>query len=369
MKKTLLTLLMITSLGIYTTHAQITIYDTDVVGAGDVVEQAHDTLPGGLTIGPGGASQTWNFSSLSEDGLDTTFFQNPAGMPGSSNYPLANIGMTDTKEDSSWMYLTKNTLGLFVVGMSQYQNGQLINIPLTTTIITFPSTMGTNYSGNWNGILFTFPLGIDPDGPGPLPTIDSLRISRDATLNSNIDGWGNVTTPFGTFPSLRQIVTEENVDTTWTLAGGNWTVIDPFVAGIFGIDAVTYDTTRTARWWTDDPTSRFPIVEMSYEADGTVNNIDWQKSAPTVSVSEVKLTNDVAVYPNPAINEITIETSLTQNNSIEIIDVSGKLVSTFSFKNRKLTLAVADFDDGIYFYKIYDVNKKVLHTSKFVVAK
>jgi hypothetical protein len=370
MKKTLLTLLMIASVGIYSLQAQITVYDTDVVGVGDIVEQASDTLPGAITIGSGGASQTWNFSAINEDVLDTLSFKNPAGLPGSTNYPLANIGMTDTEEDSSWMYLTKNTLGLFVVGMSQYQNGQLLNIPLASTIITFPSTMGTSFGGTWNGTLYTFPLGIDPDGPGPLPTIDSVKVTRDATLSSNVDGWGNVTTPFGTFPSIRQMVSEENIDTTWTFSTGTWTVIDPFVAGLFGIDEIAYDTVRTARWWTNDPTSKFPIVEMDYEFNGTVNRVDWQKSTPTVSVPEqAKTVRGVAAYPNPAVNEITIETGLTKPNSIEIIDVSGKLVSTFSFNTNKLTLSVADLTDGIYFYNIYDVNRNVLHTNKFVVAK
>src|SRR3972149_2346537 len=167
MKKTLLSFLMLTSVGIYSSQAQIFIYDTDVVGVGSIVEQAHDTIPGAITIGSGGASQTWNFSTISQDGLDTSFFQNPSPLPGSSNYPLANIGLSDTKQDSSWMFLTKNAAGLAVVGMSQYQNGQLINIPIYSVIITFPSTMGTNFGGTWNGQLVALPIGQDLDGPGP----------------------------------------------------------------------------------------------------------------------------------------------------------------------------------------------------------
>jgi len=57
MKKKLLSFLMLTSVGIFSTQAQITIYDTDVVGAGSVVEQAYDTISGAITIGSGGASQ------------------------------------------------------------------------------------------------------------------------------------------------------------------------------------------------------------------------------------------------------------------------------------------------------------------------
>ncbi|MBL4594056.1 MAG: T9SS type A sorting domain-containing protein [Flavobacteriales bacterium] len=371
MKKTLLSLIMLTSIGIYSSQAQITVNSGDVVNAGDVVEQASDTLPGAITIGGSGASQTWNFSALNEDVLDTLFFKVPGPLPGSSNFPLSNIGMVDTEEDSTWLFLTKNGAGLFVDGMYQIQQGQTTVFPLVSTIITFPSTMGTNYNGTWSGTLLGFDLSTLPLG------LDSLKITRGTSASSNIDAWGNVTTPFGTFASLRQLVFQEDVDTTWekSSATGLWTLISPstisLLAGFgFNVTDISYDTTRTARWWTDDPIARFPLVEMDYEANGTVNSIDWQKSSPTVGVVEqAKAVNGVALYPNPAKNQITIETSLTNNNSIKILDVTGKLIADNSFKTNRITLSVSDFDNGIYFYTIYDVEGNVLYSNKFVVAK
>ena len=372
MKKTLLSFIMFSAIGIYSTQAQITLLDTDIIGIGDDVEQAHDTIPGGITIGSGGASQTWNFSTLSADKLDTLKFRNPsAGYPGYTSFPLANIVLVQPPQDSTWMYLTKNAAGLFVDGQSQYQQGQLVTFPITTTIITFPSTMGTNYGGVWNGVLFGIDVSAYPLG------LDSLKITREATVTSNIDGWGNVTTPFGTFASLRQIVYEEDVDTTWEKSSstGMWTIISPATIaalGAFGfpVNDISYDTTRTARWWTNDPSSKFPLVEMNYEANGNVNEITWQKSSPTVSVQEqAQAVSGVMLYPNPAKNEITIETGLTNNNTIEIMDVTGKLVANHNFKSNKITLSVANLDNGVYFYNIYDAERNILHSNKFVIAK
>ena len=361
---------MLTSIGIYSSQAQITVNMTDVVDQGDVVEQASDTIPGGITIGGGGASQTWNFSTLNEDKLDTLFFKNPTPLPGSSNFPQSNIGMVDTKEDSTWMYLTKNGSGLFIDGMYQIDQGQANVIPFVATILTFPSTMGTSYGGTWNGTLFGFDISSFPLG------LDSLKITRGTTASSNIDGWGNVTTPFGTFPSLRQLVYIEDVDTTWEKSSATqlWTVISPATIAVLAglgvnVTDISHDTTRTARWWTDDPTARFPLVEMDYEANGVVNNIDWQKSTPTVGISEVNGSSAVSLYPNPAKNEITIETNLTNNNSIKIMDVTGKLISNNSFNTNKITLSVLDLDNGVYFYNILDVAGNVLHSNKFVVTK
>ena len=387
MKKTLLSLLMLSTVGIYTSQAQITVNSGDVVNITDQVETATDTLPGAITIGSSG-STSWNFSTLNQHTLDTSNFVSPAGLPGATDFPLSNMAMINSDEDSSWIYLTKSNFGLFIDGFHQIQGGQANSIPFATTIITFPSTYLTNYGGSGSADLGSFQLGVDPDSllvppftNGPHGIVDSLKITRTSVLTSNIDAYGAVTTPFGLFQSLRQVVEVQDIDTTWQLVNGNWEIISfttvDFLAnlpppfGPFFIDSIAYDTTFTARWWTDDPTARFPIVEMDYEANGTVNTVEWQKSTPTTGVNEaVTSIDEVTLYPNPAANEITINVSTAlNNNSVEILDVTGKLIATSSFRSNKITLSVSDYSNGIYFYNITDVNGKVIHSDKFVVAK
>ncbi|MBL4669168.1 MAG: T9SS type A sorting domain-containing protein [Flavobacteriales bacterium] len=372
MKKILLSFIMLVNIGIYSIQAQITIDDTHLINVGDDVVQAHDTLPVGVSIGFGGANQTWDYSAvLDEDGVDTLRFRTPAGATGASNYPLANMVLTDTGQDSAWTYLTKNTGGLFIVGQSQFNNGQLINIPFAATIITFPSTMGTNYAGSWNGTLVGFDVSTIT-----LLGLDSLKVTRGSDATSNIDGWGDVITPFGTFASLRQIVYQEDIDTTWEKSSstGMWSIISPTTISTLGFLGVTltdisYDTTRTARWWTDDASSKFVLVEMDYEANGTVNNVDWQKSAPTVGINDLMDNKfEVTSYPNPATTEIIITSNLA-NNSIKILNVTGKLVFEKRFITSQIRLSVSDLDNGIYFYNIYDVEGAILYSNKFVVAK
>jgi hypothetical protein len=108
---------------------------------------------------------------------------------------------------------------------------------------------------------------------------------------------------------------------------------------------------------------------MDYEADGTVNSVDWLKAAISVNVNEVTTVNNINLYPNPAATDITIESSLNNNNSISILDVTGKLVKTIRFVTNKINFSVADLDNGIYFYNIYNVDGNVLHSNKFIVAK
>lgn len=371
MKKTLLSALMLSAFGVFTTNAQITITDTHIASVGDNIEQAQDTLPTGITIGPSGASQTWNFSALASDVVDTLKFRTPAGYPGAASYPNSNMVLVDPPADSSWTYLLKSSAGLFIEGQAQYQQGNLITVPFTATIITFPSTMGTNYAGTWNGFLG----GFDVSAVAILG-LDSLKLTRGSSSNSNIDAWGDVTTPLGTFASLRQIVYTESIDTTWekSTATGVWAIVSPTTIATLGalgvpITQYAYDTTRTARWWSDDLNAKFPVVEMDYEANGDVNSVDWLKTAVYVSIAEFNVASNISLYPNPAATEITIETELNNNNSISILDVTGKLVKEIRFTTNKINLSVSNLDNGIYFYNVYDVEGNVLHSNKFIVAK
>lgn len=373
MKKKLLSLITLIGAGVLAS-AQITINDTHIVGIGDVVEQAQDTLPT-VGIGSAGANQTWNFSSIQQHTLDSLFFKNPSTLPGNGDFPTSNLGLKDSNEDSSWTFLTKNTAGLFVDGIHQIQSGQPTSIPITATIITFPSTMGTSFGDTWNGILFTFPLGQDPDGPGPHGTVDSLRVTREAVVNSNIDSWGNVTTPFGTFASLRQIVIEEDADTTWQLVSGVWEVMSTttqtFLA-TFGVNQskFAYDTIRTARWWTNDVSAKFPIIEMDYEANGSVNSVSWQKNSPFVGVEEMNAKPIFSLYPNPAKDIINISTDKIENSIISIFDITGKEVKSIDFNSPTISLNINDLDAGVYFYTVTNrTSGKTLQTNKFIVTK
>ena len=272
------------------------------------------------------------------------------------------MGLTVSSQPDVWQFLNKSSVGLFVVGQTMIQQAQQIEMAYTATIITFPSTMGTTFSGSWSGQIaqvFIGQLGID-----------SARVTRGATTSSVIDAWGNLTTPLGTFASLRQNVNETTVDTTWILQSGTWSIIDPFTASLIGVQPIAFDTTNTARWWTDNAASKFPLLEMNYDNSGTVNRVSWQKSSPTVGLSELKVLSDFNVYPNPAKDVVTFATNVANNSEIVIMDITGKTIKTITFNTTKQAIDVSEFDSGIYFYTIRDrVSGKVLHNNKIIVTK
>ncbi len=73
---------------------------------------------------------------------------------------------------------------------------------------------------------------------------------------------------------------------------------------------------------------------------------------------------NIAVYPNPATNNVTIST--TENlQSIAIYDILGKQIFTKTSNNSSETIDVSSFDNGVYFARILSENS-VLSTIKII---
>ena len=71
--------------------AQITV--TDVLNIGDVIYEATDMLSVGLNPGNSGANQTWDFSALQNNMLDTITVLNPNSTPYVALHPDADVSI------------------------------------------------------------------------------------------------------------------------------------------------------------------------------------------------------------------------------------------------------------------------------------
>lgn len=111
-----------------------------------------------------------------------------------------------------------------------------------------------------------------------------------------------------------------------------------------------------------------PYGTTSYYSNKTRYNPGFQQ--PVFSVETIKSTINATVFPNPASNQITIETNLTlENVIIQIIELSGKLVlneKTNEFKS--YTINCADWSNGVYLITLSD-SKNNLYSSKLIISK
>ncbi|MDC0004832.1 T9SS type A sorting domain-containing protein [bacterium] len=86
-----------------------------------------------------------------------------------------------------------------------------------------------------------------------------------------------------------------------------------------------------------------------------------------VSVAENSLArNDLKVYPNPTNGKLNLEVLSTERiESIEVLDMTGKLVLAAPFQNQ---LHLGHLSKGIYFLKVQKENGELL-TRKIILSE
>jgi len=336
------------------TFSQITVTSSDFIGIGDVVLSSVDSTQ--LTsISPGstGTNQSWDFSSLSEDYADTTLFTNPNWTPFGSNFPTSNLVMYDNMDDM-YFYLEKSSTGLYGLGIAGVLIGTTPSIlPFTPkkTLLEFP----LNYLDSYTSVS-TMIIRIT----GIIPNVDSMLINQNETVIHEVDAWGNVTIPLGTFNALRIYETTINIDSTWFLAMGNWSFID-----------ATIDTTYSYAWYTNDNAAGFTLVQMDYEpSTGFVSYVSYLKATPTpTSISEQSNENSFNIYPNPASSKINFDMNNEENVYVDIYETTGKKVESRFLVNKNNSFDLSNYSEGIYFFNVREINGSIIQKGKFIVSR
>jgi hypothetical protein len=96
-------------------------------------------------------------------------------------------------------------------------------------------------------------------------------------------------------------------------------------------------------------------------------NLVKLREFPT-AVAEIKaLAATVKAYPNPANSYFTI-TMKSTDAVVEVLDITGKLVSTTPVVMGEARMDVSNYNNGIYFYQIKDAADNVVKSGKFTVS-
>jgi len=84
-------------------------------------------------------------------------------------------------------------------------------------------------------------------------------------------------------------------------------------------------------------------------------------------IKEANTNSYISIFPNPFTFQTTISFNEEQINTIlRIIDLSGKMIKTYSFTGKQLTIERGEMMSGIYFVQIISENKNVT-TKKIVI--
>jgi len=324
------------------TFGQITIVSSDMAQAGDAVTRESDTLAT-VTEGNSGANQTWVMTNVTPRVTETTQVKLASATPYASSFTSSNLAMTN--DNASYVYFNQNTNNLISTGLAGdlLGNGSIITAPLNPTLLlhNFPRTYGDN---------FTDTYGLDVTTSGTSFGVYQVRFKRSATVFDSTDAWGKITTPVGTYNSLRTKHIEYIKDTTWIklLPISSWTMF-----------SATADTTKSFNWLAKE--TKLAVAELTFDSLGNPKKFVWSKIAPTSGASienQLSKTIQLEVYPNPAQETLWLKAGGNAKNeeySFEIYNVQGQLVKSekIAFQaNKAEAIDLRELPAGIYSWKI-----------------
>jgi polyhydroxybutyrate depolymerase len=76
------------------------------------------------------------------------------------------------------------------------------------------------------------------------------------------------------------------------------------------------------------------------------------------------LSNDIMIFPNPVINNVTIE--IPQQAAIEILNIHGQLIKSIATRGNKISIDVSDFPNGVYVVEMK--TEKRVEVRRFIIA-
>lgn len=138
---------------------------------------------------------------------------------------------------------------------------------------------------------------------------------------------------------------------------------------IAGVNKFGTLTTLNADEWTDFTVSHIvdrapiagktqwqhlPILQMNTpNADFYFDdiNISWQEWDESTMSTPIQDYTNVAIYPNPAEHFIMID-GVDYNTNVDIYDISGKIVKSFTFESKSQQIDVSDLVKGIYLARL-----------------
>jgi len=342
-----------------TFFAQISLQINDFANAGDTVRLSLAN-PIAIDLQNTGPNATWDFSQLSAQS-QTLVDYNPIGF--GSLLILATYGpIAPTPYKATYFNLTNDLpidqfsafLPVELSNLSQYTrrtNSQINSIGYSIDV----QGQGVPFKSDTIETRYELPLQFNDSYTSRGYTYIDLNPATDIKFIqhrervSEVDGWGSITTPLGTFNALRirhEITENDSIYQTF-FGTGSWFAPPSFV-------------TTEYEWWT---TGKKECLVRA-----TVGGFGQTGGAATIEYQDVYLGLDaglpeadfsVDIYPNPA-TEWCFFKSSTPFDYIEVLNLNGQIVLTHQNAATQGYFDVSELPTGTYTLGIHTSNG-VLH--------
>lgn len=189
----------------------------------------------------------------------------------------------------------------------------------------------------------------------PSNTMIPFTYKKQGYRITEADGWGNITTPYGSAPCLRVVTTQYSIDTI---------SISALPAGFNKFGFPNY--MRSYQWLTSG--EKIPYLEISgnvIAGNFTPTQVKYRDQARVfVGLKEEAFAPLISVFPNPASSEMQLVTSQQKEPlTAEMVDLQGKTVlltvlDNYSGVINQNKLDVSGLAKGMYILTIRNTSQK-----------
>ena len=337
---------------VFAGQAQITLAVSDFANAGDTVRLSQ-TQNSNIDFTSTGQNFTWDFSSLTASTQSLKDYT-PIGF--GSFLILATYGPFAGSYSATYFNLTTELpidqlsafLPIQISDLSQYtkrSNSAITSIGYSINVqgqgVPFKSdTIETRYS-----LPLTF--GDVHDSRGytfvDLNPAADIKYIQHRQRHTEVDGWGTVTTPLGTFPAIRVRHDINEIDSIYQtfFGSGSW-------IGTPAINRTEYE------WWTNGKKEYLlKVVATNVNGNQNISSIEFQEQYLGLDAGINELTLNASVYPNPAEDLCFFETGVAVEN-VEFYNQMGELAMNTSFNGvQSAYIDISSLAPGVYFCHLH----------------
>lgn len=329
--------------------AQITITQADLPILGDQILIHKDTIvtPPVYNHFQTGADFLWDPLPVTQHESNLYVVSDPATSPYSAVFPTSNLMLHIP--GYGLYYMKSSATELIVLGLVDsisLSSPAVIQMQSPDTVMVFPLNYNTTYTsksmfdskfyyGQLAGTFFA----------------DSIRIKNVSDASALVDGWGTLVHPDGNLDVLRETKTILSKDSMWVRLQS------------FSMWVLAY-TNDSVKIEVNYHASGFGLPVFTVRADGSyvVQEIDWIYNP--VTSAEFTESPLFAVFPNPSGDYVTLSTIRGEAKTVEIFDLSGKLVYSAS-AGKDLTIDIRSWMPGMYVIRWSNGSAKIAET-KFI---
>ena len=342
----------ISTLFYFNATAQITIDDTDFADANDTTRLSVAVWNPFLDFGATGANYNWDFSDLQWQSQYIDSFLNPIWTGPIYAFTFSNTIINPYR--SNIAKKADNTLTTFPILSSVFTDG--INFYYKTQSLYRQRGIGMKVSGfptavpmNHSDTLYRFPMDYGnmdsswSDYDVSVPNLGGY-LHKQKRVNE-VDGWGTLTTPYGTFDVLR-MRTE--------IRGSDSLFIDTLNFGI----KIDNDIIREYKWF--GKSQDVPLLQINTQAGilgqfpefEFVTKIVYRDSVryePVGIFNSAQNEIQFRVYPNPSSGIFFVSVPENLNSvSLTLSDITGKLLLSHSLNNTFDRIDASELPKGVY---------------------